>query len=254
MNDGEVDKMLHVFGSKFKDILNQFTKFKKNRFYLDPKLVGDCYLEFIIIDASEIEVENFNQWIDGKVQSEFVCSFIVDDKQYLSGESLIAYPLKLGDIFPEPFVFKNHEELVSVLEALSELQNRFSLMDVDFADFYWFLRRGEYFWSDIIYSHSIDELRLEIVEKLENVKARAKDSGLKVSALFGCLIGNISSFESNVCKEYELIGSTLREHEPLFECGSETLIIHTNVEMYEEIDIHHDSKIGFHMLWSLSES
>jgi hypothetical protein len=54
----------------------------------------------------------------------------VDDKQYLSGESLIAYPLKLGDIFPEPFVFKNHEELVSVLEALSELQNRFSLMDV----------------------------------------------------------------------------------------------------------------------------
>jgi hypothetical protein len=29
MNDVEVDKMFHVFGSKFKDILNQFTKFKK---------------------------------------------------------------------------------------------------------------------------------------------------------------------------------------------------------------------------------
>ena len=41
MNDGQVDKMFHVFGSKSREILNQFIKSKKNKFYLDFKLVGD---------------------------------------------------------------------------------------------------------------------------------------------------------------------------------------------------------------------
>jgi hypothetical protein len=29
MNDGQVNKIFHVFGSKSKEVLNQFTEFKK---------------------------------------------------------------------------------------------------------------------------------------------------------------------------------------------------------------------------------
>jgi len=255
MNDGQVDKMFHVFGSKSREILNQFMKFKKNRFHLDFKLVGDCYCEFIIIDASEIEDKNFNQWIEG-IEPIPPIIFIVDDKQFVSDDSLIDCTLKLRDEFDSHNIFsiKNHGELVSVLEGVSELQNRFSLMEVDFADFMQFLRYGQYYWSDTIHSQSIDKLKLKIVEKIENVNARAKKGGLKVSGLFGCIKGNISSFESNICEEYELIMNTLKELEPLFDSDSSKLIIHTNVEMYEKIDEHEDLEIVFHMLWALSES
>jgi hypothetical protein len=255
MNDGQVDKMFHVFGSKSREILNQFTKFKKNRFYLVPKLVGDCYCEFIIIDASEIKGKNFNQWIEG-IEPIPPIIFIVDDKQFVSDDPLIDCTLKLRDEFDSHNIFsiKNHGELVSVLEGVSELQNRFSLMEVDFADFMQFLRYGQYYWSDTIHSQSIDKLKLKIVEKIGNVNARAKKDGLKVSGLFGCIKGNISSFESNICEEYELIMNTLKELEPLFDSDSFKLIIHTNVEMYEKIDEHEDLEIGFHMLWALSES
>jgi hypothetical protein len=254
MNDGQVDKMFHVFGSKSRETLSQFTKLKKNRFYLDSKLVGDCYYEFIIIDASEIEGNNFNLWIE-RIEPINPIIFIVDDKELVSDNSLIADALKFSEQFDSPNIFsiKNHGELVSVLEGVSELQNRFSLMEVDFADFMQFLRYGQYYWSDTIPSQSIDKLKLRIVEKIKNVNARAKKIGLKVSGLFGCIKGNISSFESNICEEYELIMNTLKELEPWFDCGSSSLIIHTNVEMYEEIDEHEDLDIGFHMLWLLSD-
>jgi hypothetical protein len=254
MNDGQLDKMFHVFGSKSREILNQFTKFKKNRFYLDSKLVGDCYCEFIIIDASEIEGKNFNLWIEG-IEPINPIIFIVDDKKLVSDDSLIADTFKFSEQFDSPNIFsiKNHGELVSVLEGVSELQNRFSLMEVDFADFGLVFENGRYYWSDMIYSQSIDKLILKIVEKLENVKVRAKKNGLKVSGLFGCIKGNISSFESNICEEYELIMNTLKELEPLSDCGSSKLIIHTNIEMNEKNDEHEDLEIGFHMLWSLSD-
>lgn len=256
MNDGQVDKMFYVFGSKSKGIVNQFTKSKTNRFYLDHKPVGEHYCEFIIIDASDVEMKGdiFNQWIDGiSLFSPII--FIVDDKQCFSDDSLIACTLKLGAKLGTDRIFciKDYGDLVSILEAISELLNGFSLVCVDTADFGWSLVNGQHYWSDIIYSHSIDGLVLKIVEKLENVKARAKKSGLKVSGLFGCIKGNLSSFESNICEEYELIMNTLKELEPLFDCDSSRLIIHTNVEMCEKIDEHEDLEIGFHMLWSLSD-
>ncbi|MFT6735227.1 MAG: hypothetical protein ACJAS9_003432 [Polaribacter sp.] len=251
MNDGQVNKIFHVFGSKSKEVLNQFTEFKKNRFYLDHQLlVDDCYCEFIVIDTSEIKGENLNLWVEGKVLSEHIITLIVDDKQYLSGESLITYPLKLGGKFETFYVFKNHGELVSVLEALSELQNGFSLVEIDIADFMYFLSLGQHFWSDIIYSQSIDELKLKIVEKLENVKARAKNNGLTLSRLFGCIkgINNI-----NVSDEYELIMNTLKELEPRFYCEPAGLLIHTN--MVARTNRHEKSEgLGFHMLWGLTDS
>jgi hypothetical protein len=94
---------------------------------------------------------------------------------------------------------------------------------------------------------------LRIVEKIENVNARAKKNGLKASGLFGCIKRNTSSFESNICEEYELIMNTLKELEPLFDCDSSRLIIHTNVEMYEKVYEHEELEIGFHMLWALSD-
>jgi hypothetical protein len=253
-NDGQVNKMFHVFGSKSKGILNQFMKLKKNRFYLDPKFLGERYCEFVIIDSSEIEGKNFNQWIEG-IEPINPIIFIVNDKQFVSDDPLIDCTLKLSDEFESHYIFsiKNHEELVSVLEGVSELQNRFSLMEVDFADFMQFLRYGQYYWSDTIHSQSIDKLKLRIVEKIENVNARAKKSGLKVSGLFGCIKGNISSFGSNICEEYELMMSTLKQFEPLFYCDSSRLIIHTNVEMYEKVYEHGELEIGFHMLWALSD-
>ncbi|MFT5814062.1 MAG: hypothetical protein ACI9VT_001821 [Psychroserpens sp.] len=254
MNDGQVDKMFHVFGSKSREILNQFTKFKKNRFYLDSKQVGDCYCEFIIIDENEIESKDFNLWIE-EIEPINPIIFIVDDKKLVSDDSLIADTLKFSEQFDSSNIFsiKSHGELVSVLEGVSELQNRFSLMEVDFADFELVFENGRHYWSDMIYSQSIDKLILKIVEKLENVKVRAKNNDLKVSGLFGCIKGNISSFKSNICEEYELIMHTLKELEPLFDCDSSRLIIHTNVEIYEKIDEHEDLEIGFHMLWTLSD-
>jgi hypothetical protein len=254
MNDGQVNKMFNVFGSKSREILNEFMKFKQNRFYLDPKLIGDCYCEFIIIDVSEIEGKNLNLWIEG-IEPISTIIFIVDDKNLISDDSLIADALKFSEQFDSHNIFSinNHGELFSVLEGVSELQNNFSLMEVDFADFMHFLRSGQYYWSDTVYSQSIDKLKLRMVEKLENVKARAKNSGLKVSGLFGCIKGNISCFDSNIGDEYELILNTLKEFEPLFDCGSSRLIIHTNVEMCEKIDKHEDLEIGFHMLWSISD-
>jgi hypothetical protein len=253
MNDGQVDKIFHVFGSKSREILSQFTKFKKNRFYLDSKQVGDCYCEFIIIDASEIEGENLNLWIE-RIEPISTIIFIVDDKKLISDDSLIVGALKFSEQFDSHYIFSinNHGELFSVLEGVSELQNNFSLVEVDFADFMQFLRSGQYYWSDTIHSQSIDKLKLRMVEKLENVKARAKNSGLKVSGLFGCIKGNISCFDSNIGDGYELILNTLKEFEPPFDCGSSRLIIHTNVEIYEKIDKHEELEIGFHMLWSLS--
>lgn len=254
MNDGQVNKMFHVFGSKSIEISNQFMKFKKNRFYLDPKFLGERYCEFVIIDLSEVEGQNFNQWIEG-IEPINPIIFIVNDKQFVSDGALIDCTLKLSDEFEPHYVFsiKNHEELVSVLEGVSELQNGFSVPCVDFADFMEFLRNGQYYWSDTVYSQSIDKLKLRIVEKIENVSARANKSGLKVLGLFGCIKGNISSFESNICEEYELIMNVLKELKPLIDSDSSRLIIHTNVEMYEKIDKHEDLEIGFHMLWALSE-
>jgi hypothetical protein len=210
MNDGQVNKMFHVFGSKSIEILNQFMKFKKNRFYLDPKFVGERYCEFVIIDSSEIEGQNFNQWIEG-IEPINPIIFIVNDKQFVSDEALIDCTLKLSDEFEPHYIFsiKNHEELVSVLEGVSELQNGFSVPCVDFADFMEFLRNGQYYWSDTVYSQSINKLKLKIVEKLENVNARAKKNGLKVSGVIGCMKGNVYS---SVVNDFENIANTFREN------------------------------------------
>ena len=249
MNDGQVDKMFHVFGSKSREILNQFMKFKKNRFHLNFKLVGDCYCEFIIIDASEIEGNNFNLLISEIEPNPII--FIVDDKQFVSDAPLIDCTLKLSDEFESHYVFsiKNHEELVSVLEGVSELQNGYSMPCVDFADFMQFLRSGQYYWSDTVYSQSIDKLKLRITEKLENVNARAKNSGLKVSGLFGCMKGIAYS---NVVDDFELIGNVFRENESVFDYDSTLSIFHSN--LHGVTDTIEDSELGFHMLWALSES
>jgi len=250
MNNGQVNKLFHVFGSKSKGILNQFTKFKKNRFYLDYKLVGDCYCEFIIIDASEIEGKNFNQWIEG-IEPINAIIFIVGDKQFVSVDPLINYTLKLSDELESHYVFsiKNHEELVSVLEGVSELQNGFSVPCVDFADFTQFLRSGQYYWSDTVYSQSIDKLKLRVVEKLENVNTRAKNSGLKISGVIGCMKGNAYS---SVVDDFEIIANTFRENEPVFDYDSILSIFHSN--LHGVTDTIEGSDLGFHILWSLSVS
>lgn len=249
-NDGQLDKMFHVFGSKSREILNQFAKSKKNRFYLDSKLVGDCYCEFIIIDASEIARKNFNQWVEG-VEPTHPIIFIVGEKQFVSDDPLNNCTLMLKDKFDSHDIFsiKNHGELVSVLEGVSELQNGFSVPCVDFADFNYFMMNGQYYWSDTVYSQSIDKLKLRIVEKLENVRARAKNSGLKLSGLFGCVKGKAYS---NVVNDFELIANTLKEHEPLFDCGSALFIMHSN--LHGVTDTSEGSELGFHILWALSES
>jgi hypothetical protein len=253
MNDGQVDKIFHVYGSKSIEIVSKFTKLKKNRFYDDFKLVGDSCCDFMIIDASEIKGENLDQWIEG-IESIDPIIFIVDDNQYLAGDSLITYTSKLSTKYGNSNIYniKNHRDLISVLEGIAELQNGFSLVCVDFADFQMFMKNGQYYWSDTIYSQSIEELILNIVEKLENVKARTQSTGLKRSGLFGCLNGNIISFESNICEEYELIKSKLMEVEPLFNSDASRLIIHTNVEMNENTDTSKKPVLGFHMLWALS--
>jgi hypothetical protein len=247
-NDGQVNKMFHVFGSKSKEILNQFMKLKKNRFYLDSKFLGERYCEFVIIDSSEIEGKNFNQWIEG-IEPITPIIFIVNDKQFVSDDLLIDCNLKLSDEFESHYIFsiKNHEELVSVLEGVSELQNRFSLMEVDFADFMQFLRYGQYYWSDTVYSQSIDILKLRVVEKIENVNARAKKSGLKVSGIIGCMKGNAYS---SVVDDFELLSSTFKKNESVFDYDSTLSIFHSNLS--EGTDMNEGSELGYHMLWALS--
>jgi hypothetical protein len=248
MNDGQIDKLFYVFGSKSREIINQFIKSEKNRFYLDFKLAGDRYFEFIIIDASEIQRNDFNQWIEGISLLDPII-FIVNDEQCLLGYSLITYTLKLDTKFGSHKVFsiKNHGELVSVLEGVSELQNGHSIVCIDHADFNCFLRTGQYYWSDTVYSHSINELKLRIVEKLENVKTSAKQSGLKLSGLFGCMKGIAPP---DCLEDYELIVNTLRELEPLL-YDSSGLMIHTNLRERTDTDVGYD--MGFHMLWALSD-
>jgi hypothetical protein len=248
-NDGQVNKMFHVFGSKSKEILNQFMKLKKNRFYLDPKFLGERYCEFVIIDSSEIEGKNFNQWIEG-IEPITPIIFIVNDKQFVSDDLLIDCNLKLSDEFESHYIFsiKNHEELVSVLEGVSELQNRFSLMEVDFADFMQFLRYGQYYWSDTIHSQSIDKLKLRIVEKIENVNARAKKSGLKISGVIGCMKGNAYS---SVVDDFEIISNTFRENEHVFDPDSTLSIFHSN--FHGVTDTIQGYELGFHMVWALTD-
>jgi hypothetical protein len=250
MNDGQVNKMFHVLGSKSRKILNEFMKFKQHRFYLDPKLIGDCYCEFMIIDASEIEGKNFNLWIEG-IEPVSPIIFIVDDKEFISDAPLIDYTSKLSEQFDSHNILSinNHEELVSVLEGVSELQNNFSLMEVDFADFMHFLRSGQYYWSDTVYSQSIDKLKLRIVEKLENFNARVKKNGLKVSGVFGCMKGNAYS---SVVDDFEIIANTFRENESVFNYDSTLSIFHSN--LHEVANTIEGSELGFHMLWALSES
>jgi hypothetical protein len=248
-NDGQVNKMFHVFGSKSKEILNQFMKLKKNRFYLDPKFLGERYCEFVIIDSSEIEGKNFNQWIEG-IEPITPIIFIVNDKQFVSDDLLIDCNLKLSDEFESHYIFsiKNHEELVSVLEGVSELQNRFSLMEVDFADFMQFLRYGQYYWSDTVYSQSIDILKLIVVEKIENVNARAKKSGLKISGVIGCMKGNAYS---SVVDDFEIISNTFRENEHVFDPDSTLSIFHSN--FHGVTDTIQGYELGFHMVWALTD-
>jgi hypothetical protein len=255
MNDGQVDKMFQVFGAKSIEIVSKFTKLKKNRFYVDFNLIGDSYCDFMIIDASEIKGENLDQWIEG-IALFGPLIFIVEDNQYLAGDSLVSCTSKLNTKYGNSNILsiKNHRDLLSVLEGIAELQNGFSLVCVDFADFHVFMKNRQYYWSDTVYSHSIEELILNIVEKLENVKARAQNTGLKLSGLFGCLNGNITSFESNICEEFELIKNKLMKVEPFFNSDASRLIIHTNVEMSEKIDIPKKPELGFHMLWALSGS
>jgi hypothetical protein len=248
-NDGQVNKMFHVFGSKSKEILNQFKKLKKNRFYLDPKFLGERYCEFVIIDSSEIEGKNFNQWIEG-IEPINPIIFIVNDKQFVSDDPLIDCTLKLSDEFESHYIFsiKNHEELVSVLEGVSELQNGFSVPCVDFADFMLFLRSGQYYWSDTVYSQSIDILKLRIVEKIENVNARAKKSGLKISGVIGCMKGNAYS---SVVDDFEIISNTFRENEHVFDPDSTLSIFHSN--FHGVTDTIQGYELGFHMVWALTD-
>jgi hypothetical protein len=248
-NNGQVNKMFHVFGSKSRDILNEFMKFKKNRFYLDSKLAGDCYCEFIIVDASEIKGKNFNLWIEG-IEPISPIIFTVDDKQFISDDLLIDCTLKLSDEFESHNVLsiKNHEELVSVLEGISELQNGFSVPCVDFADFMWVLRSGQYYWSDTVYSQSIDKLKLRIVERLENVNARAKNSGLKVSGVIGCMKGKAYT---NTVDDFELLSNTFKENESVFDYDSTLSIFHSNLS--EGTDMNEGYDLGFHMLWALTD-
>lgn len=250
MNDGQVDKMFHVCGSKSREILNQFMKLKKNRFHLDFRLVGDCYCEFIIIDASEIEGKNFNQWIEG-IEPIPPIIFIVDDKQFVSDDLLIDCTLKLRDEFDSHNIFsiKNHGELVSVLEGVSELQNGFSVSCVDFADFMQFLRSGQYYWSDTVYSQSIDKLKLRITEKIENVNARAKSIGLKLTGVLGCMKGKAYN---NTVDDFEIIANIFKENESLIDYESTLSIFHSN--LHGVTDTIEGSELGFHMLWALSES
>lgn len=248
MNDGQVDKLFYVFGSKSREIVDQFEKCKKNRFYLDPKLVGDCCCDFILIDACEIKGDNFNQWIEGLALIDSPIIIIVDENQYLTDDSIINYTLNSKFNNLDVFRIKNHEQLKSVLEAVSELQNGFSVPCIDFADFISFLKKGQYYWSDTVYSQSIDKLNLKIVENLENVKATAKNSSLKVTGVFGCMKGQIYS---NVVDDFGLICDTLREFEPLFDCDSFKFMTHSN--LLEKTDVHEKSELGFHMLWSLSD-
>ena len=147
------------------------------------------------------------------------------------------------------FNIKNHGELVSILEGVSELQNGFSVTCVDFADFMQFLTSGQYYWSDTVYSQSIDKLKLRIVEKIENVNTKAKNSGLKVSGVIGCMKGN---GYSSVVDDFEIIANTFRENESVFDYDSALVIMHSNLN--GGTDTIEGSDIGFHMLWSLSES
>jgi hypothetical protein len=248
-NDGQVNKMFHVFGSKSKEILNQFMKLKKNRFYLDSKFLGEGYCEFVIVDSSEIEGKNFNQWIEG-IEPINPIIFIVNDKQFVSDDPLIDCTLKLSDEFESHYIFsiKNHKELVSVLEGVSELQNGFSVPCVDFADFMLFLRSGQYYWSDTVYSQSIDILKLRIVEKIENVNARAKKSGLKISGVIGCMKGNAYS---SVVDDFEIISNTFRENEHVFDPDSTLSIFHSN--FHGVTDTIQGYELGFHMVWALTD-
>jgi hypothetical protein len=174
----------------------------------------------------------------------------VNEKQFVSDDPLIDCTLKLSDEFESHYIFsiKNHEELVSVLEGVSELQNGFSVPCVDFADFMLFLRSGQYYWSDTVYSQSIDILKLRIVEKIENVNARAKKSGLKISGVIGCMKGNAYS---SVVDDFEIISNTFRENEHVFDPDSTLSIFHSN--FHEVTDTIQGYESGFHMVWALTD-
>ena len=127
--------------------------------------------------------------------------------------------------------------------------NGFSMACLDIADFIQFLRSGQYYWSDTVYSQSIYQLKLKIVEKLENVIAIAKNDGLKISGLIGCMKGK--SYV-NAIDDYELIANTFREHESVFDYGSSVTLFHCN--LHGVPDAIEGSELGFHILWALSES
>ncbi|UZE97218.1 hypothetical protein [Alkalimarinus alittae] len=154
MNEGQINKVFHVFGSKSREIVNQFKMSNKSRFYFDYKLAGDRHCDFIIIDASEIKGGNITKWIEGMTLITRPIIFIVDAKQYFSVDSLLTFTLKLEAKFGTHCVssLKSHRELVSVLEGVYELLNGFSTVCLDFADFACFLSKGQYYWSETVYS------------------------------------------------------------------------------------------------------
>jgi hypothetical protein len=88
---------------------------------------------------------------------------------------------------------------------------------------------------------------LRVVEKIENVNARAKKSGLKVSGVIGCMKGNAYS---SVVDDFELLSSTFKKNESVFDYDSTFSIFHSNLS--EGTDMNEGSELGYHMLWALS--
>ncbi|GAA0304478.1 hypothetical protein GCM10009128_24790 [Psychrosphaera haliotis] len=246
-NSGEVNKVFYIYGDNANSVLDRFLRRDDNRFYKAPIKESEDTYNFLVVDVDQAVSDGLVNWIKEIPEAFSPIVFLVNGSAHNAG---IAHTYSiLSKKFGENSIFEiqNHEHLHSILGALSELENGFSVMTVDICDFLAFLDKGQHYWSDLISANSTQELASVSKERLEVVKEKADKLGLNLTGIFGCIRKELANY---TLEDYQAITNAVMDSE-VFETFSSELVIHTNLseKMFsDDID-----KTEFHMLFILSE-
>jgi len=245
-NSGEVNKVFYIYGDSANRVTEGFLTRGDSRFYKAPLKGSEYDYEFLVVDADQAEFEEFSKWLNDIPETFSPIVFLINDSvknpNDLNTHSVLSK--KFGDT--SIVNIKNQEHLQSVLGALSELENGFSIMSADICDFLAFLRKGQHYWSDLISANSTQELTSLTKETVKVVKEKAVKLGLNLNGIFGCIRRELTNYR---LEDYQAITSAVMDS-GIFETCSSELVIHTNLneKMFgDDID-----KIELHMLYILS--
>ena len=242
-NFGGVDKLFYVYGDRANNVVTKFTMYDENKFYLAPFTPSSNCTEYAVIDVSGAGTIAFSNWLNEIPQTYQPIVFLINDSNNESNTLAVKAALSLKLIVNVIIEIKNHEQLVSVLEALSGLQNGFSVMEVDEADFVTFLTKGQHYYSDLITANSVDELKKIMFEKLEVINGITSNQDLRLAGVFGCIKKESDNF---TIEEYEYIAHAIQQK---IEEKCE-FVIHSNLK--ERMFGDNLEKTELHMLWILS--